>query len=241
MQLIHGLGMTTSLSLKTLAKDSVIYGVAGVLLRSMSALLVPVFTRDFSPSEYGSMSIVLATVALINVFVVLALDNSAARWYYDASDEADRKETFATWAWTYLAAASTAGVIVFFSSQFLAKALLDSTRFANLFDLAAATIPAAVLGQVLLMWLRVQRRAWAAVAYAVWFSALTIGSTLVLVVGLDRGLHGVFTAQIIAGAGGSAASILIMRDWLRPKWFKRDRLAAMLRYALPLIPAALGF
>ena len=32
-----------------------------------------------------------------------------------------------------------------------------------------------------------------------------------------------------------------MRDWLRPKWFKRDRLAAMLRYALPLIPAALGF
>ena len=185
MQLIHGLGMTTSLSLKTLAKDSVIYGVAGVLLRSMSALLVPVFTRAFSPSEYGSMSIVLATVALINVFVVLALDNSAARWYYDASDEADRKETFATWAWTYLAAASTAGVIVFFSSQFLAKALLDSTRFADLFDLAAATIPAAVLGQVLLMWLRVQRRAWAAVAYAVWFSALTIGSTLVLVVGLD--------------------------------------------------------
>ena len=52
--------MTALQSLKTLAKDSVIYGIAGALLRSMSALLVPVFSREFSPSEYGALSIVLA-------------------------------------------------------------------------------------------------------------------------------------------------------------------------------------
>ncbi len=233
--------MTTVRALATLAKESLVYGVSGMLLRFMSAFLVPVYTRAFSPAEYGSLSIVLSTVALLGVFVVLALDNSSARWYYDTDDESDRKTTFSTWAWTYLTAASAAGVVLFLSAPWLSEWLLESSGQQELFESAALTLPAGVLGQVLFMWLRVQRRAWAAVGYTILTGSITVATTLVLIVGLDRGVSGVFQAQVLAGVGGSLVAVALMRDWIRPRWFQRDRLSEMLRYGLPLVPAALGF
>lgn len=233
--------MTVLRELGRLAKDSLVYGIAGMVLRFMSAFLVPIYARTFSPAEYGSLSIVLSTVALLGVVVVLGLDNSAARWYFESDDLSDRKTSFSTWAWMYLSTGLVIGIALFAAAEYVAGALLESEGETRLFQLAAATLPANVLGHVLFVWLRVQRRAWAAVGYTLFTGVLTIVATLILVVGMDRGVAGVFESQIIAGLAGSSYAVAMMRGWLRPSWFRRERLLVMLRYAAPLIPAAFGF
>ena len=41
-------------ALKSLAGDSLIYGVAGVISRFINILLVPVYTRIFAPPSQGT-------------------------------------------------------------------------------------------------------------------------------------------------------------------------------------------
>src|SRR5688572_22712186 len=85
--------------LKSLAKDSVIYGISGIVSKMIAVLLVPLYTRIFTPSDYGVINIINTTFLLVGMLAACSLDNSAGRWYYDTQDEVDRKRTFASWFW----------------------------------------------------------------------------------------------------------------------------------------------
>jgi O-antigen/teichoic acid export membrane protein len=233
--------VTALRDLRRLASESLIYGVPGIVLRFLSAFLVPLYTRVFSPAEYGVVGLVSSVQALLALVTVLALDNSAARWYYETEDRDDRKTTFASWTWTYLAATTATGAAVFAASGFLSRSIFGSDTYRYVFQLAAATLPSAVLSSVLILWFRVQRRAWAAVLTTIAISALTILATIVLVAGLHRGIAGVFLGQLIGNAAAVVIAVVLMRSWLSPRWFRWRRLRSMLGYGLPLIPAGLGY
>ncbi len=138
--------MTPRRDLRKLASDSLIYGIPGIVLRFLTAFLVPLYTRVFSPAQYGTRHLVTSTVALLLVVTVLALDNSTYRWYYDSEDLSDRKTTFSSWTWAYLLTSLVAGLAVFVTSGWLAQIILGSRAYQYVFQLAAATIPASVLG-----------------------------------------------------------------------------------------------
>src|SRR6186713_2808853 len=106
--------------LRVLASDSLIYGIAGILTRFMSVWLVPIYTRLFSPEDYGVLSLVGSTFSVVAVFAVLALDNSAARWYWDTEDDSDRKRTIVSAALCQLASATVLGLALFAVSDVLA-------------------------------------------------------------------------------------------------------------------------
>jgi len=82
--------------LKTLAKESLIYGVSGILTRFVSVLLMPVYTAIFSPADFGIVSLVTTLSALLSILLILSLDNSMGRWYYENETEVDRKITSST-------------------------------------------------------------------------------------------------------------------------------------------------
>ena len=44
---------------KKLAKDSFIYGLGGLFTNGITFLLSPIYTRIFSPSEYGTIEMLL--------------------------------------------------------------------------------------------------------------------------------------------------------------------------------------
>jgi O-antigen/teichoic acid export membrane protein len=77
--------------LRTLFSDSVIYGLSGVISRFIGIFLVPVYTRLFTPEDYGVLSLVGSSLAVVSIFVGLGLDNSAHRWFWDTKDEQDRQ------------------------------------------------------------------------------------------------------------------------------------------------------
>src|SRR5438132_13862971 len=92
--------------LRQLGSETIVYGLSGVISRFLTIFLVPIYTRIFTPEDYGVMSLVTTTMALLSVFVGLALDNSAHRWYWGSEDVDDRKTTMASWAWCQIAFSS---------------------------------------------------------------------------------------------------------------------------------------
>ena len=67
--------------LKKLFKQTAIYGLATVLPRMLSFLLVPVYTAVMAPGLYGEVSIIFAWFAIFNVFLAYGMETAFFRFY----------------------------------------------------------------------------------------------------------------------------------------------------------------
>lgn len=227
--------------LRKLVSESLVYGLSGVVSRFMGFLLVPIYTRIFAPSDYGVMSLISTTMALVATFTVLALDNAAGRWFYDSDDTNDRKRTIATWAWCQILASSLLALPIFLVADRMGFMVTGRTEAGIYFRLTALALPLSVLSTVTTNLLRFQRRPWATVGFSLGINLLNILLTVVLVVVLRRGLTGLYVAQLISAGCGTLMSVWFLKDWIKLRWAVSARLVEMLRYALPLIPTALAF
>lgn len=203
--------------------------------------LLPIYTRVFSPTEYGMISLIMVAMALVSILAVLGLDSAALRWYWETEDTADRKTTLASWVWCQIAVSSLWALLVVVSSGWLARNLIERADAGLYFQLAAIALPLSMLRSVVVMWFRMQRRPWATIAYSLSTNSVSILAAVVLVVILRQGLKGVFLAQIVAAAVSIAVAAFLLGDWINPWHVRWQRLREMLHYALPLAPAGLAF
>lgn len=226
--------------LKQLAGESAIYGVAGVMGTFIGIFLVPIYTRIFTPSDYGVISLLGVFAGLVAMLAVLALDNSAAIWFYDTDDLADRRTTISSWFWCQLGVGSVLALLMCLLAPQLSFRLTNSAQYANLVRLVAIGIPLATGGKVFGSWLRYQRRAGTAVLFTLGQTLGNVGTVILFVVVWRRGLTGLFTAKLLVTAVVALLGVAYLRAWISPAAFSWQRLRPMLRYALPLIPAAVG-
>ena len=227
--------------LRQLGKESLIYGVSGVVSRFLSVLLVPIYARVFSTEEYGYIGLITTTMGLLQIFVVLALDNSAARWFYETDEIRDRKSTIASWLWCQLSVATVVGLVMIMASEWLGIFILGDPSTGVYFRISGATLPLLTLSTGVINWFRYQRRPTATIIFTITISTTTVLLTILFVVGLKWSLEGIYLAQLISASIGTIAAVLIMKDWINPTYFRWLRLGEMLRYAIPLIPASIAF
>ena len=232
--------MSVSRHLKQLAGESAIYGLAGIVGALISIFLVPIYTRVFTPADYGVISLLTVFAGLTNMFAVLALDNSSARWFYDTDQTLDRKATISSWFWCQLSMSTVLALAILVLAPSLSLRLVDSEQHANLVRLVALGIPLFTGGKVIGNWLRYQRRARSAVVFSLAQTLGSIALVILFVVVWRRGLTGLFTAQLISAAVTFAFAVSCLGSWIAPAAFSWQRLRPMLRYSLPLVPAALG-
>lgn len=226
--------------LRRLGSESVVYGLAGMATTLVGIVLMPFYTRIFSPADYGILSLVGATMSIVAIFVVLALDNSAFRWYWDTDDLGDRKRTLASWVWCQLTVATVCASVIFLEAEQLSELVGAGRSGAALFRLAAVAMPLQGFTNIAGSWFRMQRRPWAAMTFTLSQSVLTITTTILLVLVAGWGLPGVIGGQLGGALVLSLVGVVMMGNWLNPKRFRFSRLKEMLAFALPLIPSALA-
>jgi O-antigen/teichoic acid export membrane protein len=220
--------------LRSLAGDSLVYGLSSIFTRFLSIWLTPIFTRILTPEDYGAMSLVTTSIALIQSFATLALDQAAIRWFVDATDETERRKPFATWAWAHFATASVAAVALIVGSEPLSRLITGNAMLAPWFRLVSLTLPIGVGASVAMTWFRMQRRPWATVWFATGTTVLQLAAMFVFVVVMRRGLWGIYVAQLVASVAGLLIALML------PRYFDGTLLRAMLRYCMPLVPAAVA-
>jgi O-antigen/teichoic acid export membrane protein len=227
--------------LRSLVSDSAVYGLADIIARFITIFLVPIYTRLFTPEDYGVLSLVNSSLTVVAILVVLGLDNSANRWYWDTDDEIDRHRTIASWTWCQLVAATVMGTAMFASADWLALTIVEQERAALYFRLAALGLPLTAIGKIATTRLRMQRRPWVTTFYALGTTIVTVVSTVVLVIILRWGLTGVYVGQLMGYGIATIAGLFLLKSWISPKCFSAARLREMLRFAIPIIPASLAY
>lgn len=225
--------------LKFLLKHSSIYGVGTVLSRAVAFVLLPLYTRYLTPTDYGMLELLDTTTGLVGIIVGLGIATSLSRFYYERHTDGERSQLVST---VFILIAIVTTILTGFASMLapqLAALVLDSSEYAIYFRLAFVNLLLGILVDVGQAYLRMLYKSVTYITISV--ASLVVGVTLnvIFIVHLEMGLISILFSTFIVRvliALPLTASILF-RTGLQ---FSVPDARGLLKYSLPILPAALG-
>ena len=230
--------MALGRQLKRLGKHSAIYGLGGLVSRILAVLLLPLYTRYLSPSDYGKVETLIALTTVIGIVLRMGIHSAFFRFYFDSQDPGDRRRVVRTsfWFTMAMATAGLAGGVLLAAP--IADVLFGSPGDSELVMAAFVGLWAGMNYEQLTSLFRVEERSVAFVSASLANIFLTIGATLLLVVALDQGPIGVIVGNFTGTLIVYAVLVGYRREQLGLE-FDRGLLREMNRFGIPLVPTAL--
>lgn len=212
-----------------------IYTAASAIPRVIGFILLPVYTRVLSPSDYGQLSVALAASAVAIVVFSLGLEIAVFRNLFQLADDLSTRQRFIRSIWTFLlvtplvlaALVSLALAPVLSASHVLSAPQLALSLVGAAIFISATTVPLAVL--------RAEQRLREYVLVNAVATVATTSLILILVVGVSAGVTGWLCAVIIGNLVTLIVSIRILPYGL-PNPFDREMVRDALRLSLPVMP-----
>ena len=234
--------------LEKLAKQTAIYGVSTILVRFLSYLLTPFYTRVFGQEAYGIVTDIYALIPLALTLLTMGMESSYFR--FAAKAEADGGDVRAAKNRLF---ATTWGITTFAATLFVALVLLFRLPIARLMGEAYVAHPA-YIGWVALIILF-------DVASAIPFARLReegrsmtfvglklLGVVINVALAFGFGFAGLFASDFgvgwvfVANLAASVASyLLLLRKTGYLSWhIDRKLLGRILLYSMPLLVGGLA-
>jgi O-antigen/teichoic acid export membrane protein len=226
--------------LRKLTGQSVVYGLGQAGARAVQMVLVPVFTHEFAPAEYGVIDVLALVTWIATFFVVMGSDAALARLFYEPEDTLGRQTLVSTLAAWRLGIALTVAGLLYVLAPILSRAILQSPDYVKYVRIAAMSLPFTVIVFFQNDVLRVTFQPWKFIVLNILETALVTGLSILFVVGMHREVAGVFYGRLAGDALAAAVGLVLIRHSLVPR-FDRRMLAGALRFGLPLVPAGLAF
>lgn len=221
--------------LRRLLGDAVVYSLTPILSSFVGFVLVPIYTRTFTPSDYGALALVNTTTTLATIFVVFGLDNSSAVWFWEYPDPEERRRTFSTWlAFTCSFSILIAAVAITFRGT-LAHWILREDRLSGLWAVFGINLIALNIPRIGILWFRMTRSPWRAVLLGALTSVGSAAFGVYFVVHLKLGLAGVIAGQAAGAWIGTVVTFIALRKVFSARAVDRARLPPMLRLSAPLV------
>ena len=230
--------MSLAFQLRRLARHSAVYGIGGILSRVLAVLLLPLYTSYLGTAGFGKIELVTALNTVLVIILSAGISSAFFRFYFDSKDESRRTLVVRTTFWFTMAMA-TLGLILgaaFASPIAHALGLGDDPWLVRA---AAVGLWAQMNYQQLTNLFRVEERSVQFVIASIANILITVGATVLLVVGLHKGATGAVVGNFI----GTLAVYLVLLGYRRYQLglqFDTRLLREMNRFGLPLVPSALA-
>lgn len=225
---------------KQLASESAIYGISGVLTKFIAMFLIPIYTRAFTPNEYGKLSVVNTTIVLLTTFSILGLDSAASKWYWAVESTKEKNRVISTWFLCQLAVASVLGLSAALSANHLSILFFKSKSESILFIIASSILPLSTFTTIFAKVMRFRRKPIRTMVFTTVVSLLNIIAAISFVLIAKVGIVGFFIATLLATTVGAVWAWVELQHIISLDAFNLKLLKQMLKFSLPLIPTALG-
>ena len=230
----------TKPSLRAIFKDLLIYGSGDVLLKAVAFFTLPIYTRIFSPEEYGVWNFILTTVGLVSSILILGGDSAYARFFFSAKDLTEKQRVTSTWL-GFLALWSAGMALLFLPfTNIFSQWTLSTSDYARLFQLALLNVPIQLINTMCGQVLRNQFQPVLYTTLNVGSALLRIGLSLVGAVVLELGLVGIFGGVLLSSIIMLPIRLWTARAMFRPL-FSVHILWQLLSFGGPLVPVSMAY
>jgi O-antigen/teichoic acid export membrane protein len=230
--------MALGQQLRRLARHSAIYGLGGLVSRILAVLLLPLYTHYLKRADYGRIETITALSTVLVIVLRLGISSAFFRFYFDTKDDEQRTVVVRTSFWFTMTMA-TAGLLVGFV---LASPIAHWLALGDdpwLVRAGFVGLWAQMNYEQLTSLFRVEERSTAFVAASLANVLITVGATVLLVVGLDKGATGAVVGNFV-GTLCVYVPLLVYRRFQLGLVFDRELFRQMNRFGLPLVPSALA-
>lgn len=224
--------------IKELGKQSLIYGLGGVLNQLINFLLVPLYSYYLSPGEFAILELLFRTSQLVLIVAQLGLTSAIFKSaLYD--QESDTRTLYSTAFYTLVVAGLlTLGVGTLLAPP-LSGLLFNTAEYVHLVWLTFLTVALDTLIVVPMARLRIEGRAlhYSLLSFSAFATRLLLN--VVFVALLRRGVAGMVEANLLQSLLFAFVYLWHIRDQLALR-FSFAVLRGLLSFSLPTVPALLG-
>jgi O-antigen/teichoic acid export membrane protein len=226
--------------LKSLASQSTVYGLGGLLPKAIAFLLLPLYTQFLTPADYGILAFTTTINSVLLILLELGLGSAVTRFNYDyLNDEKERRAYYGT-IWIFLTIASLLLTLLLdWQGESWFSLLFEETPY-HPYGRLAVWLAFFTLAQTIpLVLFRVREQAYNYTLFTVGRFLFNTLAIVLFVAGLRQGAEGSLKAQLLVGIMFFVPFTLVTLRHLRLA-FHWNKLKASLAFGLPMIPHALS-
>jgi len=127
--------------LKAFGKDFIIYGLSSSISKFVGLFLVPLYTRVFSPEQYGTMDLISTVVAVIAIIGMMQLESAVSRYYFAEKNDDSKTLMISTAIWSILLLSGFLLSFLIFFSNHISILLFGKDEFSLVLIIAGITMP----------------------------------------------------------------------------------------------------
>lgn len=225
--------------IKSLTKQTLVYGVGTIATRLITFLLLPVYTNVMPDEKYGRAALVFTFLAMMNHVYNYGLDSAFMRYYSHEKKKGDKTTILSSAMIMAFVSSLVFSVIVFFLRIPLANLFLDNAIYSNLFSYAALILFFDCLARVPFAFLRQERRPMMFMGVRFVNVLLTLGLNIYFVVILKMDVNGIFRSNLIVSFVTTTLLFSIMLKKVRPR-FSFDIAKSLFLFGIPFVPSGLA-
>lgn len=221
--------------------NTVVYGAADFVVLAVGGfLLLPLYTRTLSQSEFGNYVIVKANIEIITFIMYFGLPSAVSRVYFDYKALNQHFEYMSSVLSAFLLGVVVIGVLFHFWGAGFWKILSPNTPDYPYLGFGVAIGAVGFFGALASLWLRMEGRVAAFAGLQVGVATVLALVAVVSLVVLDLGLPGIFVAVLISSACSALALPCLFGRRFRPI-IQTSHIVESLRYAVPIVIGYIGY
>ena len=226
-------------TVQELGTHSLIYFLGGTASALASIVLLPVYTRFLSKTDYGILEIIDSSRYLLGSILMACLMPAMAKFFNEADSEETQRTVVGTILWCLLGLSGIAGIWLFLYDVSIARALLGGIEFVIFIDVGIFLLLIQVILTIDENYLNIYKRSKLFLLASLSKLGLNVGANLYGVVHLRLGAMGMLYGELVSTGmiGGFLTLYVIKQNALR---FRRALLRPMLAFGVPFIPNMLS-
>lgn len=224
-----------------LSKQTVIYGIGYVAARMINFLLLPFYSYQMTPEDYGAVSLVYAFIAFMNILYHYGLESAFIRYYSKTGiDEGyEQKEVFSTVLSSLIVSSLIFSSMIWVTAPAIGRVILASASYSHIIRMTAGILLLDALYLIPLHFLRVNNKAGLFTGIMLVNVLINVSMNIYLIRYRGMGINGVFISNLTASAFSFLVLVpVIIKNF---NWkFSGKLWKKLILFGLPFLPSGLS-
>ena len=175
-----------------------IYMLGDVLRRSVSLIMLPIYTRYLTPEDYGVIELLSMLIDFASIIFGAQVGQAVFRYYCTADREEDKKSIISSSLFLSGGMSMIGGIVVIIFAEQLSLAIFSDSSYSTFIMLFAITMLLEPFMTIPLTHIRAQQKPWLFFTFSLVKLIIQLSLNIYLVVVLEKHVEGVVYSAVIS-------------------------------------------